>query len=110
MSSMTSSETDAAEGRLWDLCIYVTDKTPRSVNAVTSLKRICEEHLPGRYRIEIVDLLAHPERAATDQIIAVPTVVRRRPAPVRTSIGDLSDARRVLAALNFREARTCIES
>ena len=104
MSGMTNTELPvAAEAQEWDLCLYITNKTPRSVSAVTNLKKICEEHLRGRYRIEVVDLLKDPERAISDQIVAVPTVVRRLPKPIRKTVGDLSNAQRFLEALDFSE-------
>ena len=78
MTTIESPEATADE--MWDLCLYVTNRTPRSVNAMTNLKRICEEHLAGHYRIEVVDLLKQPERAISDQIVAIPTVLRKLPA------------------------------
>jgi circadian clock protein KaiB len=99
----TTEEPRGTLDRIWDLCLYVYDQTPRSVRALKNLKNVCEKHLAGRYRIELVDLAAQPERAVIDQIIAIPTVVRRCPLPIRTTIGDLSDAQRVLAALDFRQ-------
>ncbi len=104
MAGMTNTQSSvSAEDQQWDLCLYVTGKTPRALRAVTNLKRICEKHLAGRYRIEVVDLLEDPQRAFSDQIVAIPTVVRKLPLPVRRSIGDLSNAKRVLAALDFSE-------
>ena len=102
MNAIESPE--AAVDELWDLCLYVTNRTPRSVNAMTNLKRICEEHLAGHYRIEVVDLLKQPERAISDQIVAIPTVLRRLPATIRRVIGDLSNTERVLAGLDFHRA------
>ena len=102
MTTIESPETPADE--MWNLCLYVTNRTPRSVNAMTNLKKICEEHLAGHYRIEVVDLLKHPERAISDQIVAIPTVVRKLPATIRRVIGDLSNTERVLAALDFHRA------
>ena len=78
--------------------------TPRSIAAFANLKRICEEHLAGRYRIEVIDLVQNPQLAAGDQILAVPTLVRRLPEPVRRIIGDLSNAERVLVGLDIRPA------
>ena len=89
----------ADEAPEWDLCLSITDETPRSVKAMASLRAICDEHLAGQHRIEVVDLMKQPERAFNDQVFAIPTVVRRRPTPIRTTIGDLNDTRRVLAAL-----------
>ena len=102
MTTIESPEATAEE--LWDLCLYVTNRTPRSVNAMTNLKRICEEHLAGHYRIEVVDLLKQPERAISDQIVAIPTVLRKLPATIRRVIGDLSNTERVLAGLDFHKA------
>lgn len=87
----------------WDLCLYVTDHSPKCLRAVENLRRACEEHLAGRYTIEIVDLLKDPRRAADDQILAVPTVVRRLPAPIRKLVGDLSDGDRLLVSLQLTE-------
>jgi len=87
------------------LRLYIAGQTPRSVAAFANLKRICEEHLAGRYRIEVIDLVQNPQLAAGDQILAVPTLVRRLPEPVRRIIGDLSNAERVLVGLDVRPAR-----
>lgn len=89
-----------------DLCelrLYVAGETPRSVAALNNLKRICEEHLKGRYRIEVIDLLVNPQLARGDQILAIPTLVRKLPAPVRRIIGDLSQTERVLVGLDLRQ-------
>jgi circadian clock protein KaiB len=88
--------------KLWQLRLYVTDQTIRSVTAFANLKQICETHLKGRYRITVIDLLKHPQLAKGDQILAVPTVVRRLPKPVRIILGNLSDAGRVLVGLDLR--------
>ena len=87
-------------GPRWDLCLYVTDQTIRSRNAFDNAKRMCEEYLAGRYQLEVVDLMADPGRAKRDNIVAVPTLVRKRPLPARTVIGDLSDTRRMLMGLD----------
>ena len=86
------------------LRLYIAGQTPRSIAAFSNLKRICEEHLAGRYRIEVIDLVQNPQLAAGDQILAVPTLVRRLPEPVRKIIGDLSNADRVLVGLDIRSA------
>jgi circadian clock protein KaiB len=86
----------------WDLCVYVTDDSPKSKRAIENLRRACEEHLPGQYSIEIIDVLTNPRRAAADQILAAPTVVRRLPSPVRKLVGDLSDSDRLLIGLELR--------
>src|SRR5262245_5582947 len=83
-----------ADPDVWDLRLYVAGKTARSRAALENLKRLCQEHLPGKYRIEVVDLLAHPHLARADQIVAIPTLVRKQPSPVRKVIGDLSDVER----------------
>jgi circadian clock protein KaiB len=102
MTTIESPEATADE--MWNLCLYVTNRTPMSVNAMMNLKKICDGHLTGHYRIEVVDLLKHPERAISDQIVAVPTLVRKLPATIRRVIGDLSNTERVLAALDFHRA------
>ncbi len=86
----------------WDLKLYVAGQTARSVAAFANLKQICEEHMPGKYRIEVIDLLQHPQLAKGDQILAIPTLVRRLPEPVRKIIGDLSNTERVLVGLDLR--------
>jgi circadian clock protein KaiB len=86
----------------YNLRLYVAGQTPKSVTALANLKRICEEHLAGRYRIEVIDLLVQPQLAAGDQIIAVPTLVRRLPEPLKRIIGNLSDTDRVLVGLDLR--------
>ena len=87
----------------WQLRLYVMDTTPKSRMAFANLKKICETHLKGRYRITVIDLLKHPQLAKGDQILAVPTVVRKLPSPVRTIIGSLSDTERVLVGLDLRQ-------
>jgi circadian clock protein KaiB len=89
-------------GGNYRLRLYVAGQTPRSVGAFTNLRRICEEHLNGRYELEIIDLLLQPQLARGDQILAVPTLVRRLPEPVKKIIGDLSDTHRVLVGLDLR--------
>jgi circadian clock protein KaiB len=85
------------------LRLYVAGQTPKSLAAFDNLKRLCEERLKGRYSIEVVDLLKNPRLAKDDQILAIPTVVRRLPPPVRRIIGDLSDIERVLVGLDLRQ-------
>ncbi len=85
----------------WDLRLYIAGNTPRSRTAMRNLRAICEEHLPERYRIHIIDLLRKPELASKDQIVATPTLLRRLPAPVRRLIGDLSEKERVLIRLDL---------
>jgi circadian clock protein KaiB len=86
----------------WELRLYVAGQTPRSIEAFANLKRICEEHLRGRYRIEVVDLLVNPALARGDQILAVPALVRQLPPPVKKLIGDFSNINRVLVGLDLR--------
>ena len=87
---------------IWDLRLYVAGQTAESLQAFANLKRICEEHLAGQYRLEVIDLLKNPQLAKGDQILALPTLVRRLPEPVRKIIGDLSDTDRVLVGLDVR--------
>jgi circadian clock protein KaiB len=89
---------------VWELRLYVAGMTPTSIRAFENLKRICEEHLQGAYRIQVVDLLERPTLARGDQIVAVPTLVRRLPTPVKKIIGDLSNTERVLVGLDLRPA------
>jgi len=93
-----------ARSREWDLRLYVAGQTPRSLAAIANLKKICDEHLPGKYRIEVIDLLIHPQLSRDDQIVAIPTLVRRLPVPIRKIIGDLSDTERTLVGLQLRPA------
>ncbi len=86
----------------WDLRLYVAGQTPKSLTAFENLKKICEEHLKGQYRIEVVDLLEQPQLARGDQIVALPTLVRKLPPPIRKIIGDLSNTERVLVGLDLR--------
>ena len=108
MNSVTPKRRVAAAkrplGKLWQLRLYVMAQTPKSVAAFTNLKRICEGHLKGRYRITVIDLVKEPQLAKGDQILAVPTVVRKPPLPVRTIIGNLFDTASVLVGLDLRPA------
>ena len=97
-----SPETTSEAGIVWDLRLYVAGQTPKSLTAFANLRTLCERHLKGRYRIEIVDLLGDPGRAQTDQIMAIPTLVRKLPEPIRKIIGDLSNTDRVLVGLDVR--------
>jgi circadian clock protein KaiB len=94
--------TGADSEESWDLLLYVTGQSPKSLRAAENLRRACEEYLPGRYNIEVIDLLENPRLAADDQILAVPTVVRKLPQPIRKIVGDLSDTERVLVGLQLR--------
>ena len=90
-----------ATGETWELRLYVAGETARSVTALSNLKKLCEEHLAGKYRIEVVDLLQNPRLARGDQILAIPTLVRKLPQPVKKIIGDLSNTERVLIGLQL---------
>ena len=89
----------------WDLRLYVAGQTPKSIAAFANLKRLCETHLAGRYNIEVIDLLENPQLARGDHIVAIPTLVRKLPEPMRKIIGDLSDTERVLVGLQLRPSR-----
>ena len=86
----------------YNLRLYVAGQTPKSLAAIANLKRICEDHLAGRYRIEVIDLLVTPQLAAGDQIVAVPTLVRHLPPPLKRIIGNLSDTEKVIVGLDLR--------
>lgn len=96
------SKTTGKKEQKWELRLYVAGNTPKSVTALSNLKRYCEEHLKDRYSIEVIDLLLHPQLAAGDQILAIPTLVRKVPVPIRKIIGDLSNEEKVLVGLNIR--------
>jgi circadian clock protein KaiB len=98
MTLMNNMET---EEQTWELRLYIAGKTPKSVTALVNLKKYCEEHLKGKYQIEVIDLLLHPQLAEGDQIFAVPTLVRKVPVPIRKIIGDLSNEEKVLVGLNI---------
>ncbi len=87
---------------VWEMRLYVAGQTRKSLAALSNLTRLCEEHLQGKYRIEVIDLLEQPQRAQGDQILAIPTLVRKLPAPMRKIIGDLSNTDRVLVGLDLR--------
>lgn len=89
----------------WELRLYVAGQTARSIAALNNLKQLCETHLQGRYRIEVIDLLVNPQLSREDQILAVPTLVRKLPEPMRKIIGDLSSSERVLVGLQLRPGR-----
>jgi circadian clock protein KaiB len=97
------------ETETWELRLYIAGQTPSSVAAFANLKKLCEEHLPGRYKIEVIDLIKHPQLAAGDQIVAIPTVVRKLPEPLRKIVGDLSNAERALVGLQLRPAKLARE-
>lgn len=87
-----------------NLRLYVAGQTPKSVTAFANLKRLCDEHLPGRYKIEVIDLMKNPQLASGDQILAVPTLVRNLPVPIRKIIGDLSNTEKLLVGLDIKRA------
>jgi circadian clock protein KaiB len=89
----------------WELRLYVAGRTVKSVAAFENLSRLLEEHLPDQYKVEVVDLLVHPQLAKGDQIVAIPTLVRKLPPPVRRVIGDLSNVERTLVGLQLRSMR-----
>jgi len=89
----------------WNLRLYVAGQTPRSVAAFKNLQKLCQEHLDGRYHIEVIDLLKNPQLAQGDQILAIPTLVRKLPTPLKKIIGDLSNFERVLVGLDLRPRR-----
>ena len=97
-----STRTNAGEAK-WELRLYTAGQTPKSLAAIKNLKKVCEEHLAGRYEIEIIDLLKNPRLAKDDQIVAIPTLVRKLPDPVRKIIGDLSDTERALVGLQLKQ-------
>ena len=92
-------------GERYVLRLYVTGMTPRSTEAIASIKAICEEHLEGRYDLEVIDIYQHPRLAKDEQIIAAPTLVKKLPSPLRRFIGNLSDKERVLLGLDLRRAK-----
>lgn len=106
-SSMTVQDAEieqiAEEYRHWKLKLYVAGHPPKSMAALANLQRICKEHLEGRYEIEVVDLMENPTLAAGDQILAVPTLVRQLPEPIRKIIGDLSNTEKVLVGLDVKK-------
>ena len=91
-----------AKSDTWELRLYVAGQTPKSLAAFANLKKICEEHLQGKYHIEVIDLLKNPQLAGGDQILAIPTLVRKLPPPIKKIIGDLSNTLPVLVGLNLR--------
>ena len=101
-SARTGDGVSGSASEVWELRLYVAGQTPKSLAAFTNLKKLCEEHLPGRYQIEVVDLLENPQLAAGDQILAIPTLVRKLPEPLRKIVGDLSNTARTLVGLQLR--------
>ena len=99
-----ASGANARPAKVWQLRLYVAGQTPKSLTAFSNLKKICENHLKGRYQIEVIDLAEQAQLSRGDQILAIPTLVRKLPVPVRKIIGDLSDTKRVLVGLDLRPA------
>jgi circadian clock protein KaiB len=102
VNAATAAKAKKKPGAEWQLRLYVAGQTPKSVAALDNLRRLCESHLAGRYEIEVIDLLVHPTLAAGDQILAVPTLVRKVPEPIRKIIGDLSNEGKVLVGLDVQ--------
>jgi len=96
--------TTKPEDEIWELRLYTAGQTPKSLTALANLQRICDEHLHGKYKIEVIDLMANPRLAKDHQIVAIPTLVRKLPEPLRRVIGDLSDTERALVGLELRRA------
>ena len=101
-----SHTTAAGDAEVWELRLYVAGQTPKSMAAFANLKRVCEEHLTGRYTIDVIDLTVTPTLARDDQIVAIPTLIRKLPQPIRRIIGDLSDTERTLIGLQLRPRPT----
>lgn len=93
---------EVPESKMWRLRLYIAGQTPKSILALENLKKICESHLVGRYTIEVIDLMQRPKLAAGDQILAIPTLVRKLPQPIKKIIGDLSNESQVLVGLDLR--------
>jgi circadian clock protein KaiB len=89
------------DANIWLLRLYIAGQTPKSLTAINNLKKICEEHLQGKYQIEIIDLVEHPHLARQEQILAVPTLIRKLPPPIKQIIGDLSNTEKVLIGLSI---------
>jgi circadian clock protein KaiB len=99
MTDMNGTDDESME---FNLRLYVAGQTPKSLAAIANLKKICEENLAGRYKIEVIDLVVTPQLAAGDQIVAIPTLVRRLPPPLKRMIGDLSNSEKVIVGLDLR--------
>lgn len=103
---MKNEKKNPSGDEVWELRLYVAGITPKSIEAFSNLKRICDEHLAGKYHIEVVDLLENPKLARGDQILAIPTLVRKLPPPLKKVIGDLSNTERVLVGLDLRPVKS----
>ncbi|HEY3422418.1 MAG TPA: circadian clock KaiB family protein [Methanocellaceae archaeon] len=99
---MTEEKSKGRAQKEWEIRIYVAGETEKSRAAIDNLRKVCEEYLKGRYHIEVVDLMKHPQLAAEDQIFAVPTVIRKLPEPIKKLIGDLSATEKVLVGLDIK--------
>ena len=99
---MSATDPEVVDDEVWHLSLYVAGQSPKSLRAFANLERLCQEHLAGRYEIEVIDLVENPSLARSDDILAIPTLVRRLPAPLRKIIGDLSNTERVLVGLHVR--------
>jgi circadian clock protein KaiB len=106
MSTKGAKGSNAAADEKWELRLYTAGQTPKSLAAFRNLKKVCDEYLPGRYEIEVIDLLANPRLAKDHQIVAIPTLVKKLPDPIRKIIGDLSDVERTLVGLDLRRQGT----
>lgn len=105
ISGKTGRPTKRARKNFWELRLYIAGQTPNSIAAIANLRKICEDQLEGKYRIEVIDLLEKPQLAKGDQIVAIPTLVRRLPPPVKKIIGSLSKVERALVGLDILPAR-----
>jgi circadian clock protein KaiB len=101
-TASTKASAKKQKGEIWQLRLYTAGQSPKSLTAFANLKRLCEEHLKGRYTIEVIDLTRQPQLAAGDQIVAIPTLVRKLPEPLRRIVGDLSNTERMLVGLQLR--------
>jgi len=99
----------AKKQQTWELRLYVAGNTAKSLTALQNLRKYCETHLPGQYHIEVIDLLVQPQLAEGDQILAIPTLVRKVPEPIRKIIGDLSNEEKVLVGLNIRPMKQLLQ-
>jgi len=97
-----TGEQESGEPEIWELRLYVTGQSPKCQQALANLRQVCETHLAGQYRIEVVDLLENPRLAGEDRILAIPTLVRKLPEPIRKIVGDLADVERLLVGLQIR--------
>jgi circadian clock protein KaiB len=104
MSKLPKARGEPVADDRWQLRLYIAGRTAKSVAAFANLQKLCEEHMPGKYEIEVIDLMENPQLARGDQIVAIPTLVRKLPQPMRKIIGDLSNTERTLVGLQLRPA------